>query len=304
MQTIFQTSSLFKKVAIRDYITLMKPRVMSLSIFTALTGMILAPGWLPISKMIATLFAISLAASACGVLNMWYERLIDGKMERTQRRPIPQGRIAPQDALIFGMLLAIMSLIVMLSVSNILATALLAFTVLFYVVIYTMWLKPLTAQNIVIGGLAGALPPLVGWVSVSGTVAPMPLIMMAIIFLWTPAHFWALALSYVREYRRAGLPMLPVIVGEQITCRYIFAYSVLTLGASVLPWVMGYLGIVYGIYALLSGSIFLLFSCRVLRHGQQHGRELFGYSIVYLLVLFMMMIIDHVIYRQLGLITV
>jgi protoheme IX farnesyltransferase len=301
MQTISQAQLLFKRISIRDYIILMKLRVMSLSIFTALTGMILAPGWLSIPHMLAILTAISMAASACGVLNMWYEHLIDAKMERTQWRPIPQGRVLPKDALIFGMFLLMVSLVLMAVVSNALATSLLAFAVFFYVVIYTIWLKPLTSQNIVIGGLAGAFPPLVGWASISSDLSLMPLLMMLIIFVWTPAHFWALALSYVREYRRAGLPMLPVVVGEKITCRYIFVYSILTLGTSLLPWILGYLGIVYGVYALISGSIFFLLACRMLKQGQQCGRELFGYSILYLLMLFLMMIIDRGIYKQLGL---
>jgi protoheme IX farnesyltransferase len=301
MPTFSQAQLLFKRISIRNYIALMKPRVMSLSIFTALTGMILAPGWLSIPRMLGILTAISMGASACGVLNMWYERLLDAKMERTQRRPIPQGLVLPQDALIFGLVLLVASLVLMASVSNIVATALLAFTVFFYVVIYTMWLKPLTSQNIVIGGLAGALPPLVGWASIAGNISLMPLLMLAIIFLWTPAHFWALALSYTREYRKAGLPMLPVVVGEKITCRYIFAYSLLTLGASLLPWILGYVGILYGACALISGGIFVLLAGRMLQQGQKYGRELFGYSIIYLLILFLMMILDHGIYKHLGL---
>lgn len=301
MQLIAQAQSLLKRISVRDYIILMKPRVMSLSIFTALTGMILAPGWLPIPDMVVILLAISIAASACGVLNMWYEHLIDAKMERTMRRPIPQGRILPMDALSFGLFLLVLSLGLMAAFSNPLATALLAFTVFFYVVVYTMWLKPLTDQNIVIGGLSGALPPLVGWTSINGDISLLPLLMVAIIFLWTPAHFWALALSYTREYRKAGLPMLPVVVGEKVTCRYIFVYSLLTFFISLLPWILGYLGIIYGLYALISGSVFLLLAYRMLKEGQKHGKELFGYSILYLLLLFLMMIIDHGIYKQLGL---
>src|SRR5882724_9677217 len=235
----------------------MKPRVMSLTVFTALVGLMIAPGHLdPLLGSIAIL-SIAAGAGAAAALNMWYDADIDSVMARTAGRPIPRGRISRSEALAFGLVLACGAVAVLALALNVTAAALLAFTIFFYVVVYTIWLKRLTPQNIVIGGAAGALPPVIGWAAATGEVGLEPIVLFVIIFLWTPPHFWALALNRADEYARAGVPMLPVIAGRAATTRQILIYSVVLLPISVLPWALGLAGIVYGAIAGLSGATLL-----------------------------------------------
>src|SRR5712671_537619 len=223
-----------------DFVTLMKPRVMVLAIFTALVGMVIAPAHLdPLLGSIAVL-AIAAGAGAAGVLNMWYDADIDAVMTRTARRPIPRGTISHAEALAFGLVLAYSAVTVLALALNVKAAALLAFAIFFYVVVYTIWLKRRTRQNIVIGGAAGALPPVIGWAAATGDIGLEPLLLFLIIFLWTPAHFWSLALNRTQEYSRAGVPMLPVVVGRTATTRQILIYTALLVATSVVPWVLGF----------------------------------------------------------------
>lgn len=283
--------------AVRDFVRLLKPRVMSLVVLTGLTGLVLAPGDLhPLLGVIAVL-CIAVAAGAAGAMNMWYDADIDGIMDRTRDRPIPMGRIRPDDALAFGGLLAIASVGLMGLALNWVAAALLAGTIAFYVFVYTMWLKRRTSQNIVIGGAAGALPPVVGWAAVTGDVAPGALLLFLLIFFWTPPHFWALALYRSGDYARAGIPMLPVTAGDGATRRQILAYSVALVPLGILPAVVGLAGWVYGAVALGLGIGFVALAVRVLRANpadEGPPRKLFGYSILYLFLLFTLMIVDRV----------
>src|SRR5712671_3541156 len=229
-----------------DFVALMKPRVMSLVVFTALVGLLVAPGHLdPLIGFIAVL-AIAAGAGAAGVLNMWYDADIDAIMSRTAMRPIPRGKVSPFEALVLGLFLGGFAVVVLALATNLTAAALLAGTILFYVVVYTAWLKRATRQNIVIGGAAGALPPVIGWVAATGEVGLEPLALFLIIFLWTPPHFWALALNRTDDYARAGVPMLPVVAGRAATTRQILIYSGLLVLASELPWVLGFAGTIYG----------------------------------------------------------
>ena len=278
--------------SVRDYLILLKPRVMSLVIFTALAGMVLAPGHLnPVLGFIA-LLAIAVGAGGSAALNMWYDADIDAKMSRTRRRPVPQGRIAPEDALAFGGALSLFSVMVMGFAANYLAAALLALTIGFYIFVYTMWLKRRTPQNIVIGGAAGALPPLVGWAAVSGTVTLEPLLLFLIVFLWTPPHFWALALYREGDYAKAGVPMMPVVAGPASTAWQILAYAVLVVAASLTLIPFGFAGPVYAAAALPAGLVFIVLSARlVLARGdtvlrERRARGLFAFSLIYLALLF------------------
>jgi len=237
---------------IGGYVALTKPRVMLLVVFTAFVGLMVAPGGIdPLAGAVAVL-CIAAGAGAAGALNMWYDADIDAVMARTAMRPIPSGRVSRLEALVFGLMLGMFAIVALGTLLNIAAAALLAFTIFFYVVVYTMWLKRRTPQNIVIGGAAGALPPVIGWVAVAGYVELEPLILFLIIFLWTPPHFWALSLNLVGEYARAGVPMLPVVAGRAETKRRILLYSVLLVGVSLMPWVLGFAGAVYA----LSGPSF------------------------------------------------
>src|SRR6267143_5189783 len=240
---------------VEDYIALLKPRVMSLVVFTALVGLLVAPGHVHPVIGFTALLCIAIGAGASGALNMWYDADIDAIMKRTARRPIPAGRILPGEALAFGSTLAVGSVLVLGILVNWLAAALLAFTIFFYVFIYTMWLKRSTPQNIVIGGAAGALPPVIGWAAATGEVGLEPLILFLIIFLWTPPHFWALALNRADDYARAGVPMLPVVAGRAATTRQILIYSVVLLPISLLPWGFGFAGPIYGLAAADCGVI-------------------------------------------------
>ena len=277
-----------------DYIALLKPRVMSLVIFTAFVGYVLAPGALhPVLGAIAIL-AVAVGAGASGAINMWYDRDIDAVMARTKGRPIPAGRVNADEALAFGVVLSIGSVVVMGLAVNWLAAGLLALTIGYYVFFYTMWLKRRTPQNIVVGGAAGAFPPMIGWAAATGEVSIESLVLFAIIFMWTPPHFWALALYRSGDYRAAGVPMLPVVAGRAETRRQIVIYSVLLAPLGVAPWCLGFAGPFYGSFAAVLGGVFLLGAMRVWRDDQErHCRQLFGFSILYLFAIFAMLLVDR-----------
>jgi protoheme IX farnesyltransferase len=278
-----------------DFVALMKPRVMLLAVFTAVVGLAIAPGHLdPLPAAIAVL-AIAAGAGAAGVLNMWYDADIDAVMTRTARRPIPHGKVSPGEALVFGLALADAAVVALQVAVNVEAAALLAFAIFFYVVVYTMWLKRRTPQNIVIGGAAGALPPVIGWAAATGHVGLEPLILFLIVFLWTPPHFWALSLNRADEYARAGVPMLPVVAGPAATTRQILIYSILLAPVSLLPWALGFAGAIYGVAAVIGGTVFVRLALRLRRAGAFYRRaahRLFGFSIVYLTVLFAALLAD------------
>jgi protoheme IX farnesyltransferase len=281
---------------IGDYVALLKPRVMSLVVFTALVGMAASPGGLnPLLALIA-LVAIAAGAGASGALNMWYDADIDGLMKRTAGRPIPAGRLRRSDALGFGTVLAAFAVATLGLASNWLAAGLLAFTIVFYVVVYTMWLKRWTAQNIVIGGAAGALPPLIGWAAKTGGVSLEPLLYVLVIFMWTPPHFWALALLTSGDYRRAGIPMLPNVAGQEATRRQILIYTTILAPIGVLPWLFGFTGPLYGVAAVLLGAEFVRRAVLLRRGAEADGslaaKGLFGYSIIYLFALFAARLIE------------
>jgi protoheme IX farnesyltransferase len=278
----------------RDYFALLKPRVMTLVVFTGLAGMVVAPGYLhPVLGAIAVL-CIAVGAGAAGAINMWYERDIDARMTRTANRPIPAGRMDASEALGFGVVLSVFSVLIMALAVNYAAAALLALSIAFYVFVYTIWLKRRTPQNIVIGGAAGAFPPMIGWAAVTGDVSLASVVLFAIIFLWTPPHFWALSLFACRDYARAGVPMLPVVAGETETRRQILLYSWVLVPFTVLPAFLGVAGSVYAAGAVVLGVLFIAGAVRVRREtGEAAARQLFGYSIVYLFLLFGLLILDR-----------
>lgn len=272
-----------------DYFALLKPRVMSLVLFTGLIGVIVAPGTIHPAMAVIALICIAVGAGASGAMNMWFDADIDAVMERTQQRPIPKGRITPQEALTFGLFLSAASVFTMGLLVNLAAAGLLAFTIFFYVVVYTMWLKRLTVQNIVIGGAAGAFPPVIGWAAVTGGLELPAWTMFLLIFLWTPPHFWALALFRSGDYARADVPMLPVVHGEKSTRRQIVGYSFLMFAASFAPLYFGIGGIAYLAGAALLGAVFLFIAFMLLREQEGTYRwagRLFGFSIFYLFALF------------------
>jgi len=280
-----------------DYLALMKPRVMSLVVFTALVGLVIAPA--PVHPVIgfAALLCIAVGAGAAGALNMWYEADIDAVMRRTAGRPIPRGRIAPGEALGFGMTLAGFAVLVMGVLVSWMAAALLAFTIFFYAVVYTMWLKRSTPQNIVIGGAAGALPPIIGWAAATGSVGIEPILLFLIVFVWTPPHFWALSLAYADDYARAGVPMLPVVAGSAETRRQILLYSIVLAPVGAAPWLLGYAGTAYGVAALLAGALMVALAWRLRRErdgarNMQLALKLFAFSILYLFVLFAVLLTE------------
>nr|WP_249797888.1 heme o synthase [Bradyrhizobium sp. 199] len=287
-----------------DYIALLKPRVMSLVIFTALVGMAMAPGHFHPVLAFTSLLCIAVGAGASGALNMALEGDIDSKMSRTQNRPIPRGRITRPEAIAFGMTLSFFSVMTLGILVNWIAGALLAFTIFFYVVIYTMGLKRWTAQNIVIGGAAGALPPVVAWAAVTGTVDVEPLLLFAIIFFWTPPHFWALALFRSDDYARAGIPMLPNVAGPDATRLQILLYTIVLIAVAAAPWALGYFDAVYGIVSLIlgAGMLALAINVYVRRERSQSlraTRKLFAFSILYLFVLFATLLAE-VVFRALA----
>jgi heme o synthase len=278
-----------------DYIELMKPRVMSLVVFTALVGLVVAPGHVHPVIGLTALICIAVGAGAAGALNMWYDADIDVRMARTAARPIPSGRVLPGEALAFGVTLAGFAVVVLGLLVNILAAVLLAATIAFYVLVYTMWLKRSTPQNIVIGGAAGALPPVIGWAAVTGDISLEPVVLFLIIFFWTPPHFWALSLYRAEDYARAGVPMLPVVAGEPETRRQILLYTLLLAPLGVAPWFLGYTGAIYGITAVVTGAIMiaLAFRIRAEKRGYVAAKQMFGFSILYLFLLFAMLLVDR-----------
>ena len=277
-----------------DYIQLLKPRVMSLVVFSGLAGLLVAPGTLhPILAVVAVL-CIAVGAGAAGAINMWYDRDIDAVMERTQKRPIPMGRMIPGDALGFGIVLAIGSVTVMGLAVNIVAASLLALAILFYVFVYTVWLKRRTPQNIVIGGASGAFPPVIGWAAVTGSVSVESLVLFAMIFFWTPPHFWALALYRSGDYEKAGVPMLPVVAGQRETKRQMLLYTLLLLPLALAPTFMGIAGWLYGGVAAVMGVLFCVAALAVwYDESDRAPKRMFGFSIIYLFVLFALMIADR-----------
>ncbi|WEF51365.1 heme o synthase [[Pseudomonas] carboxydohydrogena] len=282
---------IISEAGVSDYIALLKPRVMSLVVFTALVGLVIAPGHLHPVLAITSILCIAVGGGASGALNMWYERDVDALMTRTANRPIPRGRISSSEAAAFGITLAIFSVTTLGILVNWLAGALLAFTIFFYVVVYTMWLKRWTAQNIVIGGAAGALPPVVAWAAATGSLAPQPIILFLIIFLWTPPHFWALALFRSDDYARANIPMLPVVAGPDATRLQILLYTIVLVAVAISPWPLGYFGVAYGITSVLLGAGMLWFAVDVYRKrtgkpATQAARALFKFSLLYLFLLF------------------
>jgi len=280
-----------------DYFALMKPRVMSLVVFTALVGLVVAPGHFHPVLGFAALLSIAIGAGAAGALNMWFDSDVDAVMSRTARRPIPAGRVLPKEALAFGMTLAVGSVAVLGLVANWLAAALLAFTIFFYVVIYTMHLKRTTPQNIVIGGAAGAFPPIIGWAAATNAVGLESVLMFLIIFFWTPPHFWALSLRRAQDYARAGIPMLPVVSGFPETRRQILIYALVLAPVGASPWLLGYAGALYGATSIAAGALIVWLSWRIKilgdsTAGDRAAKRLFGLSIIYLFALFAVLLID------------
>jgi len=272
-----------------EFFALMKPRVMLLAVFTALAGMLIAPTHLDLLLGAVAIAAIAIGAGAAGVLNMWYDGDIDRVMSRTAMRPIPRGTVSRGEALGLGLVLAACSVAVLALAANLEAAGLLAFAIFFYVVVYTIWLKRCTPQSIVIGGAAGALPPAIGWAAATGEIGLEPIILFLIVFLWTPPHFWALALNRSDEYARAGIPMLPVVAGRTATTRQILIYSVLLIPISVLPSVLGFAGAIYGATAVICGAVFVALAWRLHRStatDRAAANRLFAFSIFYLFALF------------------
>ncbi len=284
----------------RDYFELLKPRVMSLVVFTAFAGLVLAPGHInPVLGLIAIL-CIAVGAGASGALNMWYDADIDAVMSRTAKRPIPAGRILPKEALAFGLVLSCFSVTILGLAINWLSAFILAFTIFFYAVIYTMWLKRSTPQNIVIGGAAGAFPPMIGWACVTNSVTIESTVLFLIIFLWTPAHFWALALFKMRDYEAVGVPMLPNVSGERTTKHQIVAYAVLTAVCAVLPTFLGFASVGYGVVTAALGAVFIYCSIAVWRMPDGDlkmipAKKLFGFSIFYLFAVFSALMLDRLV---------
>jgi protoheme IX farnesyltransferase len=283
-----------------DYIALLKPRVMSLVVFTALVGLIIAPVHVHPVLAITSLLCIAVGAGASGALNMALEGDLDARMTRTANRPIPRGRITASEAMAFGVTLAFFSVLTLGILVNWYAGGLLAFTIFFYVVVYTMWLKRWTAQNIVIGGAAGSLPPVVAWVAATGSLSVEPLLLFLIIFFWTPPHFWALALFRSDDYARAGVPMLPVVAGPDATRLQILLYTLVLVAIAVSPWPLGYFGAIYGVTSLILGGGMLALAIHVYRSraraaSLRAARKLFAFSILYLFALFASLLVEVVV---------
>jgi len=285
-----QTTEASSEAKISDYYALLKPKVMSLVVFTGFAGMWVAPGFSDMHPLLAliAIAALALGAGAAGAANMWYERDIDAIMKRTQNRPLPLGQIAPDDALGFAIIVSLLSILIMGLATNWIAASLLAAANAFYVFVYTIWLKRRTPQNIVIGGAAGAFPPMIGWAAVTGDITLYPLIMFAIIFSWTPPHFWALSLFANEDYKRANIPMMSVVAGERSTKIQMLIYTLLLVPLTLTPTLLGFASIYYGIAAAILGGLFILSCIRVLKNTDlKHARTMFGYSVFYLFALFL-----------------
>ena len=282
----------------RDYVALLKPRVMSLAVFSALCGMLVAPGRLHPALAIVAILMIAMGAGAAGAFNQWIEADTDRLMKRTAGRPLAAGRLAADEALAFALILAVGAVTTLALATNLVAAAVLALGIVYYAVIYTVWLKPRTPQNIVIGGAAGAFPPVIGWAAVTGDVTLMPVLLFLIIFLWTPPHFWALALFVAPDYARAGIPMLPVTNGPAATRRQIWWYALALVAVSLAPWPLGLAGPLYGVVAAGLGAAFLLLAWRVFRstvtdpRAMAEEKALFRFSILYLFLLFAVLVVD------------
>ena len=279
---------------------LMKPRVMSLVIFTCVVGLLIAPIKVNFLNAIFSILAVALGSGAAGALNMWYEADLDSIMSRTCLRPIPTGKVTKKQALIFGILASIISVVVLYSFSNLIASFMLATTILFYVFIYTIWLKRKTPQNIVIGGAAGAFPPIIGWAIATGDIALQPIILFLIIFIWTPSHFWALSLYKTDDYRKANIPMLPVISGVKTTKINIFAYALLLFPIVLAPFFLKYFGLIYLVFSGILGFYYVFICYRLLRANETKlekkiAKQIFGFSIFYLFMIFASILIDRII---------
>lgn len=283
----------------RDFLALTKPRVMSLAIFTALCGMLAAPVAIDPILGFTAILAIALGAGACGALNQWYEVDVDAAMKRTAKRPLPAGRMDPKSALHFGVGLGVFAVLLLGVATNWLAAAILAASILYYQLIYTVWLKPRTPQNIVIGGAAGAFPPLIGWAAAMGGLDPLPWLLFALIFLWTPPHFWALSLFVRIDYANAGIPMLPVVSGERVTRTHIFLYTLPMAAAAIGPWPLGYVGAIYGWIGVALTAAFIVMAARVgfrttaPEDKMVPEKQLFAFSILYLFILFAALVADR-----------
>jgi len=281
---------------VSDFVALLKPRVMTLVVFSGAVGLFVAPGALHPLLAVVAILCIAVGSGAAGAINMWYERDIDAVMARTSDRPLPAGRVAPGDALGFAIVLAAASVVLMAFATNVVAAGLLALAILFYVFVYTVWLKRRTPQNIVIGGAAGAFPPMIGWAAVTGDVSLVSLALFAVIFLWTPPHFWALALYRSGDYARAGIPMMPVVAGRASTKRQILAYTLILVPVSLTPALLGGAGLVYAAGAAVLGLMFIASAIRVLREPEgaedRAAKAMFGFSILYLFLLFAVLLAD------------
>ena len=282
--------------SLEDFISLLKPRVMSLAIFTSVSGLILSPTTLHPFLCILSIFCISLGAGASGAINMWFDRDIDKMMERTKNRPIPSKKIMAGDALGFGIILSLVSVIILGLSVNYFAAFLLALSISFYIFIYTIWLKRRTPQNIVIGGAAGAFPPVIGWACATGDITSFPIILFVLIFIWTPPHFWALALYKDTEYSRAKIPMLPVIKGQRKTKQQILAYSLLLFLVSLSPYYLGFSGVIYLYFSIILGGYFVYLAYKVFKSDDKvktiYAPKLFKFSILYLYLVFLILVID------------
>ncbi len=275
----------------------MKPRVMSLVIFTCVVGMLIAPSQIDILSASISLIAVAIGAGAAGCLNMWYEADLDALMSRTCLRPIPTGKVSKFQALIFGLLTSVFSIMILYFFSNLLSALILTITILFYVVIYTMWLKKRTAQNIVIGGAAGAFPPIIGWTIATGSISAEPIILFLIIFFWTPSHFWALSLFKSDDYSNAKIPMLPIVAGIKTTKINIFVYSIILLIVSIVPYFFGYFGLLYFLSSFFLGAyyVYLCFKLLIKEESDNNiSKKIFVYSILYLFLIFSIILIDSI----------
>ena len=276
----------------------MKPRVMSLVIFTCVVGLIIAPTQVGFFSALLSIIAVAIGAGAAGTLNMWYEADLDALMKRTCLRPIPTGKVTKNQALVFGMVTSFVSVVALYFFSNLLSAIMLFFTIFFYIIIYTMWLKPKTSQNIVIGGVAGALPPVIGWTIATGNITLEPILLFLIIFFWTPSHFWALSLYKTEDYNNAKIPMLPVVAGIKTTKINIFVYAVILFIVSLSPAFFGYFGLIYFLFSFFLGSYYVYLCYKLLtetNNEKKFAKKIFVYSILYLFLIFSIIIIDNII---------